>query len=605
MAAPFATIAEALVGAPAGTTVAVSTGTFDAPLRIPAGVTLRGACVAETVLTASTPAPLVGTVSSVGAGATVENVTLSGERPGAVVGIGGTSLTLRDVLIDSTAGFGVVAANGTTLTLRNVVVRGVRRSAAGQEGQGVYAESGARIEGRVVTVDGVEGLGVVGLGEGTRVELAEVAVVRGVPLPSGARGNAVEVTLGATVTLRRFSLDDNGEQATYVARRGVLKLEDGVVRRTKPRPNDDGLGFGLTVLNEGTLEVTRVAVVGNASTSISASGSMAKLSLTDVVVHETLPERRSMGAGFGAVVRDGASATMQRIGISRARSVGLLVDKAVLEGADVVVSDILGQAADGLGGYGLQLSRGATVTFDRVEVEGARTGGVAAGSTGTVVRLSDVAIRRTLGQRSDRDATGLALQDGADVTIVRGLIEAGEMLGVGVIAARLLANDLVVRDTRGVGGDGPVGRGLQAQAGAEVAGARWLFEQNREASIAAINPATRVSVSDVTVRATLLRACVPGCPDEGGTGVAALGGSAITLSRFLVDGNARCGLELGDDGTLDVSDGRVVGNVIGACVGTPGYDVQRLSSRVAYEANGQKLGADFVPLPSFVAPRVP
>jgi hypothetical protein len=604
VSAPFATVAEALLAAPAGTVVAVSKGTFDAPLRIPAGVTVRGACAAETVLTATSPAPLVGTVTSTGAGAAVEQLTLSGERPGAVVGVAGTSLTLRDVVIDGTSGFGAVAANGTTLTVRGVVVRAVRRGASGTEGQGLYAESGARIEGSGLSVEGVEGLGLVGLGEGSHIDLSDVVVAGGAPLPDGTRGNAVEVTLGATVTLRRFTLDDNSEQATYVARGGVLRLEDGVVRGTRPRPSDSGLGFGLTVLDEGTLEASRVAVVGNASTSVSAARAMARLSLTDVVVHDTGPERRSMGAGFGVVVRSGASATVQRLGISRARAVGLVVDAATLEGADVVVKDVLGQASDGLGGFGLQLSRGGVLTLERVEVEAARSAGVTAGSTGTVVRLADVVVRGTRGQVAGGEATGLALQDGADVTLTRAVVEGGEMLGVGVIAARLSATDLVIRDTFGAFGDGPVGRGLQAQAGAEVTGTRLLFERNREASIAAINAGTRVTLTEVTVRATLPRACAPACPDEGGTGVAALGAAAITLSRFLVEGNARCGLELGDDGGLDVRDGRVVGNLIGACVGTTGYDLERLSRGVVYDGNATRLGADFVPLPAFSAPRL-
>jgi len=602
---PFSTVAVALVGAPAGTVVAVGKGTFDGAVRIPAGVTLRGACAAETVLTASAPAPLVGTVTSMGRGAALEQITLTGERPGAVVGVAGASLSMSDVIIAGTVGFGVVTANGATASLRGVVVRGVRAAASGKEGRGVYAETGGVIEGAGVTVDEIEGLGVEGLGDGTRISLIDVVVRRGVPLPTGARGNALEVTLGATVALSRFSLDDNGEQATYVARRGVLRLEDGVVRRTKPRPNDRGLGFGLAVLDEGTLEATRVAVIGNSSTSISASGRSATLRLTDVVVHETLPELRSRGAGFGVVVRSGATATVQRVAVSRARSVGLAVDGAALEGSDVIVSDMLGQESDGLGGYGVQCTRGATVQLERLEVDGARSGALVAGARGTIVRVSDVSLRGTRGQLAGGEATGLAVQDGAEVTLARGVVERGELLGVGVIAARLDATDLVVRETQGAGGMGPVGRGLHAQDGAQVSGARLLFDRNREAAVSAINAGTRLTLTDLTVRNTLLRACAPACPDEGGSGVAALDRSAITLSRFLVDRNARCGLELGDEGTVDAREGRVTGNLIGACVGTRSFGVERLSSLVAYEDNGQKLSADFVPLPAFSAPRVP
>ncbi len=109
----------------------------------------------------------------------------------------------------------------------------------------------------------------------------------------------------------------------------------------------------------------------------------------------------------------------------------------------------------------------------------------------------------------------------------------------------------------------------------------------------------------LAVRDTLLCACAPACPDEGGSGVAALDRSAITRRRFLVDRSARCGLELGDEGTVDAREGRVTGNLIGASVGTRSFGVERLSSLVAYEDNGQKLSADFVPLPAFSAPRVP
>ncbi len=120
--APFGTIADALRAATPGTVVAVGKGTWDEAITVPAGVTLEGACVAETrIAPTSTTSSAAGAVVA-GNGDVVRNITISGSRPGFV--IEGVSAQVRDVVVDGTT-VGVAAISGATLDAGGLVVRNI------------------------------------------------------------------------------------------------------------------------------------------------------------------------------------------------------------------------------------------------------------------------------------------------------------------------------------------------------------------------------------------------------------------------------------------------------------------------------------------------
>ncbi len=604
-AAPFGTIAAALSGAPAGTVVAIAKGTYDEAVRVPAQVTLWGACVAQTVISPSTADPIVGAVVALGAGVSVKYVTLSGARPGVVVGVRTSTANVEDVAIVNATGYGVVAANGASVTGHSLVVRGTRQ--AQRHPAALYVEGGGSITVSRVAIEDNRGEGLVAFGEGSRLDVTQVSVLRTQPLADGSLGTALSVTLDAGVTVREFAFEANVASTVYSATRGTAVLENGVIRDTKPRPADRGLGNALVSIGLGRIEASRVTMEHNASVSAYAVHAGSSMSLTDCVVDDTKSEAATTSGGFGVVVLEGARLDAARLAVTRARACGVSVHLAgsTFTASDLTVLETLGQETDGAGGDGLVVARGAAATVRRARLERNRYTGLAAGTPGTVVDAEDVVIRDTRAEGKSKASSGLAVQDGTTLSLKRALVEQSQLLGLQIIGGEVVAEDLVVRDTRGESGNGPVGRGAHVQGGGKLRVTRGTFEGNREAGIAAINAGTDVTLTDVVVRDTQKRACVPQCPDEGGSGVAALGSAHVSASHFSISGNVTCGVELGDQGTMDLADGIVATNAIGVCVATEGFDVSRISSNVHFVENQTKVSGGFVPLPSFMPNQKP
>ncbi|MBX7113567.1 MAG: right-handed parallel beta-helix repeat-containing protein [Myxococcaceae bacterium] len=602
LAAPFQTVGAALVNAAPGTIVAIAKGTYDEAVRVPAGVTLWGACVAQTTLTSSTSHAIIGTVTPLGAGVTVRNLTVSGERPGVVVGVPTATAVIEDVAVLRTKGFGIVVANGAQATARSVLVRNV--GSATQGGDGFHVEGGGTLTLAKVVVEQIVGLGIVAFGDGSRVEGSQVAILHGVSTPDGLTGSAIETTLNATVTVHEFAFEGNEAGAVYAATGGKVSLTDGVVRDTQPRTTDLGLGNAIAVLKGGRVETTRTTLDRNHSISVYVADSTASVQLTDTVVRETLPEKRSGEPGFGLVVMSGGRAEVARLTVQNSRGNGVSVHLpgSTLVGTDLTVLDTRELATTKVAGDGVSIARGATAQLTRVRLERNRASGLIAGGPGTSVEVADLTVRSTSADLSTRQSFGLGAQEHARITVRRALVEQNQQVGVVVNGAVIDAEDLVVRDTRGEGGDGPVGRGVHVQQGGQLVVRRGLFENNREAGISAINANTVITLEDVVVQKTRRRDCVPRCADEGGSGMASLGGAHIAARRFVITSNVSCGVELGDLGTMDLTQGMVSDNPIGVCMSSTGFDVNRLDQEVVYLGNASKLSADFFPVPSFTSP---
>ena len=117
--------------------------------------------------------------------------------------------------------------------------------------------------------------------------------------------------------------------------------------------------------------------------------------------------------------------------------------------------------------------------------------------------------------------------------------------------------------------------------------------------------ASHLQAFDLRVEDVGKRACtVAGtCADLGGSSVVVLSaGSSFEGTGFSLARSLQCGIQLAEDGVATLSQGEVVGHVIGACVMTPNFDVNQLSDRVEYRDNERKLDAQSVPLPTLTIP---
>jgi hypothetical protein len=243
----------------------------------------------------------------------------------------------------------------------------------------------------------------------------------------------------------------------------------------------------------------------------------------------------------------------------------------------------------------------ARLVLDRVRLERASAGAILAGDPMTRAELTDVVVRDVYGTTA-RDAFGRAIdvETGAQASLTRILVERANEIAVLFASAGTTGTveHLTVRDT-GPDPSGFSGRALQVQLGAVVTAGQVRVTRQREVAVLAASPGTVLGLTDLVVEDTLPRACVETtCSGFGaGIGVGSYADARVSIERFTIRDGALAGVQVARDGELDLCDGEVSGNPIGANVQVPGYDVARLGKRVSYHDNGQGLDATTLPVP--------
>jgi len=554
-ARPWGALSEFSVsGLPRGTVVALGRGTYDAA-RLPRAIVLWGACTAETVITASAPDMLTGSLHVVGAGASARNLTIrSGGRPGVSALGDGDSIHLTDLVVVGATATGLLAVYGGEITGERVVVRDT------------------------------------------------------MPNPDGSRGRAISVETGGRAELHQGLFEGSRNVAAFVSRSGaLLVLEDSALRETDSTASDLGAGRAVSAEEGGQLELRRAVLERQRDVGLFVGDPGSSAVLEDVLVRDTDSIRASGQDGMGLAVTGGAVASGSRLWVHASRHAGLYGrEDSSMTLSDVVVTDTRGLASDETSGAGLDAHGGPSVDLRRAVLSGSRLVGILAGAGGSSLHLEDLVVRDTVGQEADGAfGRGLSIQPGAVVSGSRILVERSREIGLFVAGpdATVSLDDLAVRDT---GGDifGLLGRGLSVQVGATVEVTGALFDRNREVSVLAGGDMARVSLRETVVRSTLPRECVlDRCAGAGiGNGFGAYLTGRIEAVDFVLEGSALCGVHVAMDGEMDLADGEVWGSPIGACVQVDGYDVDRLRAGVRYRDNDSNLMATSLPVPDALAP---
>jgi hypothetical protein len=74
----------------------------------------------------------------------------------------------------------------------------------------------------------------------------------------------------------------------------------------------------------------------------------------------------------------------------------------------------------------------------------------------------------------------------------------------------------------------------------------------------------------------------------------------LEATRFVVTTSELTGVQIDMGGQMDLHQGEISDNPIGAAVAEEGYDFSRLSDQVAYRNNGVNLDARSLPLPTAI-----
>jgi hypothetical protein len=609
-AAPFATVAEATAGAASGTVVAVARGTYDEAVFLPAGVTLWGACVAETLLTNSVQSEREGVINPRGREGVVRNLRIGGERPGLLVSQF-RSVRLQDVVFLESWAAAIFAERGGLVEGDRVVLRRTRPTDAGEGGRGLEVESGSTVTlTHAVVVDSVGHGAWVGELD-SRLTLEDSAILgSGAGRRRGSDGRAIEVAEGGTVELRRTVLEQNRDYSVFADGAGVRVVVDQVVIRRGVSPDSGG---GVAVGTAAQAELRRLRVEDVPGIGIFGRFAGTALVLADVVVRDVRPPDETPTQGIGLTIGEGAVLAAERVQVERCVNVGVW---AYGSGTQAGLTDfrIRDTATGSTGdlGRGLAVELGAAVTAEWAVLERNHEAAVVVWEPGSTLRLERFVVRDTDARPLD-DAFGFGIYvaGGAAMELRQGLVERSHEAGVVVLGGESVATaeDVVVRETRGSPATGGLGRGIDVSGGARLTLARALLERNRECGLLALDPGTRVVAEDLLVRETLERECAATtCVGFGaGSGLGALAGAYQEATRFALLGNALCGVQVAmapmdappasAGGEIDLHEGEVSGHPVGANVQTDGFDPTRLMDRVVFRENDRNLDMTALPVP--------
>ena len=547
--APFSRIGDALARAVPGTTVAVGAGRYDEALAPGAGVRLVGACVEQTVLTSSTTDPVVGVVQIESAGVGIANLRIARPaRPGIIVSGDGADVALEDVVIDGASEQGLLVWDRGNLSARNLVIRGTRAAGEGPNGEGL-------------------------------------------------------VIAGAAATIERAVIERN-QHAGVLIDRATVSLEDVVVRDTAIDPSgpDDG-ARGIQIQESSRVTLHRVAILGSEGYGLSFERQNAvTVTASHLVIRDVRPLSSNGEDGHGIRLGAGTALVLSRALIEDVATHGILVfggrteALTTLDVSDTVVRDV---RADGLGrfGRGLGVEHIATLRAERVAIERAVEVGVVVSNEPAAADIRDLRVRDVEALPDGSFGHGVQVQHGARLDVERIDIEHTRTVAMGVVDAVATIRDLRVANVRSRASDLRMGEGVIVLGASDVTLARGVVEHAREVGVAVIGPLAALNATHLRVSDTAERDCASStCSDFPHGDALAVGDATVTIADFLLERSAQCGVLLGT-AELDLFRGQVRENLIGACVGVPGYDLERLSNSVAYIDNGAPLESPELPVP--------
>ncbi|MBW2257605.1 MAG: right-handed parallel beta-helix repeat-containing protein, partial [Deltaproteobacteria bacterium] len=384
-------------------------------------------------------------------------------------------------------------------------------------------------------------------------------------------GFGIQVSAGASMVAEDCLLVRNARIGLLVMQSGThVTLTDVIVRETLPNENQP-IGVGVTVADGATLTASGLVVEDSLGTGVMAYGDGTSVHLDGGAVRATAYQETAAG-GIGINVFNGASVT----------AVGTVVE-------DTVVAGVMFQ------------DDGSVGQLDGVEVHGNRghEGGTLAGlvvTEGSVVQASDLILEGNVG-------LGLYLSGpGTEVALVGGEIRDGTYdeeaeVGGGILAtggATLVAEAVDVAGNQGAGIDlldagtvgyltqvtvsdtdpepsGAFGRGISALGGASLHADYCVLGGNTWAGLIAFDEDTEVVLTNVTIEDTR-----PDSMDQGGVGIEVAAGASLTAVGGVVRGNHRVGVAVFEGGTVVDLTGVTIEDTlpVGDGAGQGGYGLQ-------------------------------
>ena len=443
---------------------------------------------------------------------------------------------------------------------------------------GIEVRNGNTIEAVDVIIEDADADGLYVSGAGSHATLRRVLIRSTVD-------GAINVFSGGAATI---------DQLHAVDTRGVL-VDDGtatitrsIIRDTKPNADGD-FGRGLALQGAvATVEDTLLA--GNKDIGLFVTAS--ELTANHVVVKNTQSRVSDGGAGYGMLVQSGSRADLTGIWLHQNQESNLYVlsEDTFVTLTDSVLTEPM-RSDEGAGGYNLQLvgqSSGDVV----------RTALLSAPEIG--LRLADAPhFTATDFWIDGAGTTGMQIRGTTDATLTRVAVtnigEKGVDLNDDTVSVE--AFDLTVVDTGA--SDCFFCSGICVSTMAAFEGDRIRVAGAHGSALNAQDEGSTLVVRDVLLEDTVHSAdCVDNNPNRNfarGVGLAVSEGAAVDVTGFLFRTSDESAVWLASllptaaPTELDLHDGLITDNAIGATILIGGYDTRRLADGVRFVGNDTNL----------------
>lgn len=578
------------------TVVALAKGRYAGAVEPVGRVVLWGACPEETILTVEDDGPRQGIlqVSTPGTDVTAKSLRISGgTRLGALVN-SASILRLEGVIVEQTFLGGIFVEEGGTLFLEGSVIRDTRPGPGGVGGTGLQVNSGGSATVRRVLIERNHFIGLAGTGAGTTLYLEDV-VVRDTQsrASDGQWGVGLSLQSDVQAEAHRVALEGNRGFGVLLTRESRLVLEDAVVRNTESLEASQAFGRGLNLQSGASAEVRGAVFERNRELGVFAAGSMTELVLNNVVVRDTRSRASDRLSGSGLNVGFGARAKVRRAVFEGNRSVQILTEGAettlILD--DALVRDAQGRALDQRFGVGLSVESGSWAEVRRSVFAHNLDIGVFVGGAESALVAEDILVEDTRSSSFDNaDGRGLNVESGGRAVVKRARFERNRVVGVLVVdeGSELVVENAVIRDTESRAADGTLGNGLGIQLGARAQVRRVVLAGNRSVGVQAFGPGSELLLEDALIRDTRSQAS----DGQGGRGLVVDAAARATVRRVLMERNRDVAVFAGGADTELSMEDAVVRDTLGAAADqrggrglSVGSGAQAQVSRAVFERN--------------------
>jgi hypothetical protein len=272
-----------------------------------------------------------------------------------------------------------------TLTLDTSLVSGTKPDTSGARGYGVELEKGAVAELRGSAVVGNMESGIYAIDSPTKVTLTQSIVSSTKAGKGKAHGRGLVLEMGASASVTQSALVGNRDIGASARNAGSsLTIDQTVVRGTLPQDSDGRHGRGLEADDGAKITLSQSAVLDNHGVGILGS-SKSVVDVTDSWVAGTVADASVGGPGRAITAQAGATMTLLGVVVQRSTQIAMVANaSASLTVRGSLVEDTTA-AVDGSFGHGVLAYDGALLIVDDVTItKSAGAALVFAGSRGNV-----------------------------------------------------------------------------------------------------------------------------------------------------------------------------------------------------------------------------